>query len=114
MSSQKSPSRWQGSRVLNTVDLLKEVVSAVSRANLQLEALQLEDVVGVWTNLWHQAGAGVRMGKVKACSGRFPYIDLVLILSLQPLFKGFDMVGNACAIKTLRATAGDTSTMDGK
>ena len=46
------------------MDLLEEILLSVSHAGLQLESLQLEDVVGVWTNLWHQAGVGVRMGKV--------------------------------------------------
>ena len=98
---------------MNTVDLLKEVLSSISGAGLQLESLQLEDVVGVWTNLWHQAGAGVRMGKVKACSGRFAELFGFDSLS-EPFLPALGIVDNLCSIKTLCGTAGDTSAMDGE
>ena len=66
------PQRWHGSEVLTSQGFLREVLLSVSRAHaeLRLESLHLEDIVSIWTCLWHQASVVVRTGKVSLHSGQ--------------------------------------------
>lgn len=56
----QAPQRWWGNSVLFTKEFLQEVKVSVSRGDLHLEALHIDEVQSIWTDLWDQAGVGIR------------------------------------------------------
>lgn len=51
-------------RALYTHDFLAKVLASITRADVHLEQLSIQDVQSLWTDLWVQAGVGIRCGKV--------------------------------------------------
>lgn len=50
---------------VGTDELLSEVLLSVSQAQLHIDNLCLQDLQSIWTDLWDQAGVGIRSGKVR-------------------------------------------------
>lgn len=52
-------------QTIGTDELLSGVLRSVSQAQIHIDNLCIQDLQSIWTNLWDQAGVGIRSGKVR-------------------------------------------------